>query len=92
LKFLAAVFANDSAKDRNNTQAIDVGNNTLIAAHVTDYKPAAVPALAAVKDAVRQKVVAQQAADLARKEGEAKLADLQKSKATQGFSSALKVS
>ncbi len=91
-KFLAAVFANDSAKDRNNTQAIDVGNNTLIAAHVTDFKPAAVPALAAVKDAVRQKVVAQQAADLARKEGEAKLADLQKSKSTQGFSSALKVS
>ncbi|WP_277398056.1 SurA N-terminal domain-containing protein [Paraburkholderia sp. Tr-20389] len=91
-KFLAAVFANDSAKDRNNTQAIDVGNNTLIAAHVTDYKPAAVQALAAVKDAVRQKVVAQQAADLARKEGEAKLADLQRSKSTDGFSSALKVS
>jgi len=91
-KFLAAVFANDSVKDRNNTQAIDAGNNTLIAAHVTDYKPAAVPALAAVKDAVRQKVVAQMAADQARKEGEAKLGDLQKSKSTDGFSSALKVS
>jgi peptidyl-prolyl cis-trans isomerase D len=91
-KFLAAVFANDSVKDRNNTQAIDVGNNTLIAAHVTDYKPAAVPALTAVKGAVRTKVVAQQAADQARKEGEAKLAELQKSKSTDGFSSALKVS
>ncbi|MBP0594484.1 SurA N-terminal domain-containing protein [Paraburkholderia sp. LEh10] len=91
-RFLAAVFANDAVKDRNNTQAIDVGDNTLIAAHVTDYKPATVPALAAIKDAVRQKVVAQQAADLARKEGEAKLAELQKSKSTDGFSSALKVS
>ncbi|MDI9682459.1 peptidylprolyl isomerase, partial [Burkholderia cenocepacia] len=35
-KFLAAVFANDSVKNQNNTQAIDVGNNTLISARVTD--------------------------------------------------------
>jgi peptidyl-prolyl cis-trans isomerase D len=91
-KFLAAVFASDATKDRNNTQAIDVGNNTLIAAHVTDYKPAAVPAFATVKDAVRQKVIAQQSAELARKDGEAKLAELQKSKSTEGFSSAQKVS
>ncbi|WP_322009029.1 SurA N-terminal domain-containing protein [Paraburkholderia sp. J12] len=91
-KFLDAVFANDSVNQHNNTQAIDVGNSTLISAHVTSYQPAATPAFAAVKDAVRQKVVAQQAADLAKKEGEAKLAELQKSKATDGFSSALKVS
>ncbi|CAN0621586.1 peptidyl-prolyl cis-trans isomerase D [Burkholderia multivorans] len=84
-KFLAAVFASDSAKNRNNTQAIDVGNNTLIAARVTDYKPAAVPALDAVKDAVRQQVIAGQAADLAKKDGAAKLAELQKSKSTVGF-------
>ncbi|MFC0397095.1 SurA N-terminal domain-containing protein [Paraburkholderia rhizosphaerae] len=91
-KFLAAVFAGDSVKDRNNTQAIDVGNNTLISAHVTDFKPAAVPALDTIKDAVRQKLVAQQSTELAQKEGAAKLAELQKSKSTAGFSSALKVS
>ncbi|GAB7525735.1 SurA N-terminal domain-containing protein [Paraburkholderia sp. 2C] len=91
-KFLAAVFASDSVKDRNNTQAIDVGNNTLISAHVTDFKPAEVPPLDKIKDAVRQKVIAQQSAELAQKEGAAKLADLQKSKSTAGFSSALKVS
>jgi peptidyl-prolyl cis-trans isomerase D len=91
-KFLAAVFADDSVKNRNNTQAIDAGSNTLITAHVTDYKPAAVPALDTIKDAVRQKVIAQESAELARKEGVAKLADLQKSKSTDGFSSALKVS
>jgi peptidyl-prolyl cis-trans isomerase D len=91
-KFLAAVFASDAVKDRNNTQAIDVGNNTLISAHVTDFKPAAVPPLDKIKDAVRQKVIAQQSAELAQKDGEAKLAELQKSKATTGFSSALKVS
>ena len=91
-KFLAAVFANDATQAKNNTQAIDVGGNTLIAARVTDYKPATVPALAAVKDAVHQKVVAELAADMARKDGAAKLAELQKSKSTAGFSPAVKVS
>jgi peptidyl-prolyl cis-trans isomerase D len=90
-KFLDAVFAGDSVNQHNNTQAIDVGNSTLISARVTNFQPAAVPAFAAVKDAVHQKVVAQQAAEMARKDGEAKLAELQKSKSTDGFSSALKV-
>ena len=91
-KFLAAVFANDSVQNHNNTQAIDVGNSTLIAAHVTDYKPAATPPLASIKDAVRAKYVAEQAAELARKDGEAKLAELQKSKSTAGFGPEQKVS
>ncbi|SDG47879.1 SurA N-terminal domain-containing protein [Paraburkholderia phenazinium] len=91
-KFLAAVFANDSVQAHNNTQAIDVGSNTLIAAHVTDYKPSAVPALDAIKDAVRQKVIAVQADEMAHKDGTAKLAELQKSNATTGFSAPLKVS
>jgi peptidyl-prolyl cis-trans isomerase D len=91
-KFLTAVFAPDAAKDRNNTQAIDVGNNTLIAARVTDYKASTVPAFDAVKDEVRKKVVADMAAALAKKEGEAKLADLQKSKSTDGFTSPVTVS
>ncbi|HEV3104925.1 MAG TPA: SurA N-terminal domain-containing protein [Trinickia sp.] len=91
-KFLSAVFANDAVKDRNNTQAIDVGNSTLIAAHVTDYKPAATPPLAAVKDAVRAKYVAEQAAELAGKDGAAKLAELQKSNSTAGFAPEVKVS
>lgn len=91
-KFLAAVFADDSIKNHNNTQAIDVGNSTLIAAHVNEYKPAATPPLASIKDAVRAKYVADQAAQLARKDGEAKLAELQKSKSTAGFGAEQKVS
>ncbi|HEY1997971.1 SurA N-terminal domain-containing protein [Paraburkholderia sp.] len=91
-KFLTAVFANDALQSHNNTQAIDVGNNTLIAAHVTDYKPAAVPPLDTIKDAVRQKVIAVQADEAAHKDGAAKLAELQKSNATTGFAPAVKVS
>jgi peptidyl-prolyl cis-trans isomerase D len=64
----------------------------LIAARVTDYKAAAVPSLEAVKDAVRQKVIAVQSNDAAHKDGVAKLAEFEKSKATTGFSSSLKVS
>ncbi|CCD39840.1 Peptidyl-prolyl cis-trans isomerase ppiD [Candidatus Paraburkholderia kirkii UZHbot1] len=91
-KFLAAVFAPDSVKDCNNTQAIDVGNNTLIAARVTDYKPSAVPTFDAVKDEVRKKLVADMAAGMAKKEGETKLAELQKSKSTDGFTLPVTVS
>ncbi|WP_233801265.1 SurA N-terminal domain-containing protein [Paraburkholderia sp. HP33-1] len=91
-KFLAAVFANDSVSAHNNTQAIDVGNNTLIAARVSDYKPAAVPTFEAVKDAVRQKVIAEQSNEAAHKDGIAKLAEFEKSRSITGFSSPLKVS
>jgi len=91
-KFLTAVFAPDAVKDRNNTQAIDVGNNTLIAARVTDYKASSVPAFDVVKDDVRKKVVAELAAAMAKKDGEAKLADLQKSKSADGFTSPVTVS
>ena len=91
-KFLAAVFADDSVKNHNNTQAIDVGNNTLIAAHVNDYKGAATPPLASIKDAVKAEYIAEQAAKLARKDGAAKLAELQKSKSTAGFGAEQKIS
>jgi peptidyl-prolyl cis-trans isomerase D len=91
-KFLAAVFSTDSVKNGNNTQAIDVGNNTLVSAHVTEHKPSVVPALAAIKDVVRQKVVTEQELALAKQDGAAKLAELQKSKATTGFTPADKVS
>jgi peptidyl-prolyl cis-trans isomerase D len=91
-KFLAALFTNDSVKEHNNTQAIDAGNSTLISARVTEYKPAATPPLASIKDAVRNKYVAEQAAELARKDGAAKLAELQKSKSTEGFGSEIKLS
>jgi len=91
-KFLAAVFADDAVKNHNNTQAIDVGNNTLIAAHVNDFKSAATPPLASIKDAVKAKYVAERAAELARKDGEAKLTELQKSKSTAGFGAEQKIS
>ncbi|UAW64775.1 SurA N-terminal domain-containing protein [Mycoavidus sp. HKI] len=91
-KFLAAVFDHEVLKGKHNTAAIDVGDNTLIAAHVTEHKPASVLPFEAVKQSVQQKVVLLQAAELARKAGEEKLASLRQSKSIEGFSPVVKLS
>lgn len=91
-QFLAAVFDAETLKGKHNTAAIDVGDNTLIAAHVTAHKPASVLPFEAVKQGVRQKVTLLQAAELARKAGEEKLAHLQQSKSVEGFSPAIQLS
>jgi len=72
-KFLAAVFADDSVKNKRNTEAVDLGGNQLAAARITDYAPARRLPFDEVKDLVKLKVVAAQAAVLARKEAQAKL-------------------
>jgi peptidyl-prolyl cis-trans isomerase D len=72
-KFLAAVFANDSLKNKRNTEAVDLGGNQLAAARITDYAPARRLPFDEVKDLVKLKVVAAQAASLAHKEAQAKL-------------------
>lgn len=72
-KFLEAVFTNDSVKNKRNTEAVDLGGNQLAAARITDYAPARRLPFDEVKDLVKLKVVAAQAAVLARKEAQAKL-------------------
>ncbi|HSW21490.1 MAG TPA: SurA N-terminal domain-containing protein [Burkholderiaceae bacterium] len=76
-KLLDAVFGNDNVRNqRNNTDAIEVGPNQLTAAHVTQYQPTRTLPLAEVRERVRARVVATRAAELARKDGEAKLAQV----------------
>lgn len=81
-KLLEAVFGTESLRNKRNTEAVEVAPNTLVSARITNYQPATTPPLAEVKAAVRQKVVAQQAAALARKEGEARLAQVRQAPAT----------
>ena len=77
VKLLDAVFGNDNVRNkRNNTDAIEVGPNQLAAAHVTQYQPTRTMPLAEVRERVRERVVAARAAELARKDGEAKLAQV----------------
>ena len=81
-KLLEAVFGNDAVRNKRNTDAVEVGPNQLAAARVVEHTPARTLPLAEVKDQVRERVVAEQAAALARKDGQALLAQLQKDAGT----------
>jgi peptidyl-prolyl cis-trans isomerase D len=75
-KLLDAVFGNDVLRNKRNTDAVDLGSNQLASARIVSYTPARTPPLADVRDRVRAAVVQQQASALARKEGQARLAEL----------------
>jgi peptidyl-prolyl cis-trans isomerase D len=77
-KLLEAVFGNDAVRNKRNTDAVEVGPSQLAAARIVEHMPARTLPLAEVKEQVRERVVAEQAAALARKEGQALLAQLQK--------------
>ena len=75
-RLLEAVFANDVLKDKRNSHAIETGRNQLTVARIVEHRPARARPFDEVKDQVREAVVVQQAAALARKEGEARAAQL----------------
>lgn len=75
-KFLKAIFSDDAIKNKHNTDAVEVAPNTLIAGHVLEYKPVTKRPFDEVKDAVRESVIQNEAAELAKKAGAAKLAAL----------------
>ncbi len=72
--FLSALYAPDALERKHNTEAIEIGPNQLAAGRVTRYSPARTIPFEEVKDKVRTLLVAEQAAELARKDGQAKLA------------------
>ena len=73
-KLLQALFAEESLSKRRNTAAVEVAPNTLVSARVVAYRPAAVRPFAEVKDEVRRQFVIDKSAELAKAEGQAKLA------------------
>lgn len=77
-KFLEALFSTDSVKNKRNVEAIEVGANQLASGRVVEYQAARQRPFEEVKASVSEKVAARQAAALARKDGEARLAELQK--------------
>ncbi|MBS1189041.1 MAG: PpiC-type peptidyl-prolyl cis-trans isomerase [Rhodocyclaceae bacterium] len=77
-KLLAAVFSEDAVKNKRNTEAVEVAPNTLVAARVAEYRPAAQQPFDTVKDKIEAMLKRQEALALVKKEGEAKLAALRK--------------
>ena len=75
-KLLDAVFGSESVTNKRNTDAVEVAPNQLVSARVVKHSPARTLPLAEVKDQVRERLVAQLAAEQARKEGLARVAAL----------------
>ncbi len=80
-KLLQAVFAADSLRNKRNTDAVDVGANQLASARIVEYTPARTRPLAEVQQAVRARLLDEQSAALALKEGQARLGALRQAPA-----------
>ena len=73
-KLLEALFSSDSIENKRNTEAAEIGPRQMAAARVRPYTAARTPPLEEVRPRVRSLYIAEKSAELARKEGEAKLA------------------
>ncbi len=79
-KFVEALFAPDSVAAKRNTEAFEVGPNTLMAGRVVEYKPAAPRPFDDVKDEIRRQLQRREASEMAQKAGLEKLALLEQGK------------
>ncbi len=75
-KLLQAVFSEDAVRNKRNSEVIDVGNNTLIAARVIEYKPASARPFTEVGAEISKRLTRQQAAQLAARQGREMLGKL----------------
>jgi peptidyl-prolyl cis-trans isomerase D len=87
-----AIFSDEALRQRRNTQAIEVGSSTMVAARVVEHRPAAVRPLVEVKPQIQQMLTQREAMRLAREAGETKLAELRKQPNDSGFGAARVVS
>ena len=76
-KILQAIFTDEVLKNKHNTAAIEIAPNTLLAARILEYKPAATRPLVEVQEQIRQKLMRLQAVALAAKQGKLLLEQLQ---------------
>ncbi len=81
-KLLDALFGTDAVRNKRNTEAIEIAASTMVSGRVVKYEAAHQLPLADVKAQVRERLVIVQAAALARKLGEARLAELRAAPAT----------
>jgi peptidyl-prolyl cis-trans isomerase D len=77
-KLLTALFSQDAIQGKRNTDAIEVAPGTLVAARVVEHQPAAQRSFDEVKKVIAEKLRKRQAAELAQKDGAAKLEQLRK--------------
>lgn len=91
-RLLEAVFAPESIEKKRNTEAVEVAPGVLASARIVQYSPARTRPLAEVQDEVRKRVIATRSAEMAKKEGQEKLAAWKADPATAKLSEKLVVS
>ena len=91
-RVLAALFSADSVSSRRNTEAVDAGSGRIISARLVEHRPSRVKPYDEVSTEVRQALVQQESARLAREAGEARLRALQEGGPADGLSAAREVS
>jgi peptidyl-prolyl cis-trans isomerase D len=79
-KLLAALFADDSIKNRRNTEAVETAPNTLVSARVVNHKPASRRPFDEVKSEIARELARGEALALARRQGAERLEELRKGK------------
>ena len=72
-KLQQALFSEDVLKNKRNTEAVEIAPNHLVAARVAEYKPATQRPFESVEQDLLRRLAREEAAKLARAEGEAKL-------------------
>lgn len=77
-KLIAALFSSDALQNKRNTDAIEVAPSTLVAARVTEHQPAMQRKFEEVRGDILELLRRRQSAELAHKEGAAKLDQLRK--------------
>ncbi|MDD2926087.1 SurA N-terminal domain-containing protein, partial [Rhodoferax sp.] len=73
-KFLATLFSPESIEKKRNTESVETAVNQLAGGRIVAYSPARTLPLAEVSQQVRDRVITARAAELARQDGNEKLA------------------
>ena len=87
---LKALFNEASLEKQRNTEAVEVAPNTLVSARVVKHQPAATLPFAEVKDVLKRIVSQDKAAEMAKAEGQKRLASLKSN--AEGLPSAILIS
>jgi len=91
-KLLAALFSEDSIKNKRNTEAVEIAPNTLVAARIAEYRPAALQPFDSVKANIENLLKRREAQAMAKKDGEARLDALKKGEDKLAWAAAKSVS
>jgi len=77
-RLLTSLFAEDSVKNRRNTEAIEIAPGLMAAARILEYQPARLPEMSAIKTTVQSAWISAESIRRATASGATQLAALQK--------------